>query len=53
MLAVTAGAICFVPETLPNPKRLNEISLRPRLGVPQSIWLQFISPASAASQSLR
>jgi MFS family permease len=45
MLGVTAVAICFVPETLPNPRRLSEVSLRPRLGVPQSIWLQFISPA--------
>jgi predicted MFS family arabinose efflux permease len=45
MLGITAGAIYFTPETLPNPKRLSEISLRPRLGVPQNIWLQFISPA--------
>jgi MFS family permease len=45
VLGVVAGAICFVPETLPNPKRLSEVSLRPRLGVPQSIRLQFISPA--------
>jgi predicted MFS family arabinose efflux permease len=45
MLTIMAGVVCFVPETLPNPKRLSEVSLRPRLGVPQSIWLQFISPA--------
>jgi predicted MFS family arabinose efflux permease len=45
LLGIMAGVICFVPETLPTPKSLSEVSLRPRLGVPQSIWLQFISPA--------
>jgi MFS family permease len=45
MLGIMAGVICFVPETLPTPKSWSEVSLRPRLGVPQSIWLQFISPA--------
>jgi MFS family permease len=28
-----------------KPKRLREASLRPRLGVPRGLWLQFVSPA--------
>jgi hypothetical protein len=35
----------FVPETVTNPKRFGEASLRPRLGVPRPIRLQFVSPA--------
>ena len=45
LLCITAGLIFLAPETLANPKRLGEVSLRPRLGVPRSIWLQFVSPA--------
>jgi MFS family permease len=45
LLCITAGLIFLAPETLANPKRLCEVSLRPRLGVPRSIWLQFVSPA--------
>ena len=34
-----------MPETVAKPKRFGEASLRPRLGVPRSIRLQFVSPA--------
>ncbi len=47
MLAVVAVAIVFAPETLPQPKRLAEVSLTPRVGVPRAIWLPFIAPAVA------
>jgi MFS family permease len=45
LLCSIAGAILFAPETVTKPKRLSEVSLRPRLGVPQRIRLQFVSPA--------
>jgi MFS family permease len=45
LLCAVAGAILFVPETVTNPIRLGEASLRPRLGVPRPIRLQFVSPA--------
>jgi MFS family permease len=45
LLCAVAVAIVFVPETVTNPKRLGEASLRPRLGVPRPIRLQFVSPA--------
>ncbi len=45
VLCATAVAILFTPETLANPVRLAEVSLKPRLGVPQNIRLQFVSPA--------
>ena len=45
LLCFTAGILCLAPETLANPKPLGEVSLRPRLGVPRNIWLQFVSPA--------
>jgi len=41
-------AICFAPETLADPKRISEVSLRPRLGVPRQIWLQFVAPAATS-----
>jgi MFS family permease len=44
-LVAIAGAILFAPETVAKPKRLREASLRPRLGVPRGLWLQFVSPA--------
>jgi MFS family permease len=47
MLGATGIMIFFAPETLPQPKPLAEISLRPRLGVPRQIWLPFIAPAVA------
>jgi predicted MFS family arabinose efflux permease len=45
ILAAVAGAILFAPETVKNPKRLLDVSLKPRLGVPRGIWLHFVSPA--------
>jgi MFS family permease len=45
LLSAVAVAILFVPETVTNPKRFGEASLRPRLGVPRPIRLQFVSPA--------
>jgi MFS family permease len=45
LLCGSAGAIVFVPETVMHPKRLGEVSLRPRIGVPQPVRLQFLSPA--------
>jgi len=45
LLCAVAGAILLVPETVAKPKRFGEASLRPRLGVPQHIRLQFLSPA--------
>jgi MFS family permease len=45
MLGVVAAAILFAPETVAAPKPLNEVTLKPRLGVPQNIWLPFVSPA--------
>jgi len=49
MLCGVAAAIMFAPETVTEPKRrLAEISLKPRFGVPQRIWLAFVAPATAA-----
>jgi MFS family permease len=45
LLCAVATAILFVHETVANPKRFGEASLRPRLGVPRPIRLQFVSPA--------
>ena len=45
LLGVTAGVIVFAPETVAKPRPWREVSLRPRLGVPQQIRLQFVSPA--------
>ena len=45
LLVVVAGAIIFAPETVTNPRRLGEAELRPRLGVPRSIRLQFFAPS--------
>ncbi len=47
MLCAIAGAVLLAPETVTNPKRLGELSLKPRLGVPPRIALQFLSPAVA------
>jgi MFS family permease len=40
--------IFFAPETLADPKRISELSLKPRLGVPRRIWLQFVAPAATS-----
>ena len=45
LLCAVAIPVLFVPETVTNAKRFGEASLRPRLGVPRPIRLQFVSPA--------
>jgi MFS family permease len=47
MLCGVAIAILFAPETVANRKPFSEVSLKPRLGVPRGIRLQFLSPAVA------
>lgn len=47
VLVAAGGAILLAPETVSRTKSLSEVSLKPRLGVPQNIWLQFVSPAVA------
>ena len=44
-LFAVAVAILRAPETVAKPKRLGQASLKPRLGVPQNIRLQFVAPA--------
>jgi MFS family permease len=44
-LFAIAVAILLAPETIKKPQRLGQASLKPRLGVPQNIRLQFVSPA--------
>jgi hypothetical protein len=48
LLTATAGAIFLAPETVAKRKRFTEASLKPRLGVPRHIRLQFVAPAVAA-----
>jgi predicted MFS family arabinose efflux permease len=48
LLIAAAGATLFAPETVQKAKRLGQVSLKPRLGVPQQIWLPFVAPAVAA-----
>ncbi|HUI13840.1 MAG TPA: MFS transporter [Xanthobacteraceae bacterium] len=49
MLCGVAVAVVFAPETVSDPKRrFAEVSLKPRFGVPQQIWLAFAAPATAA-----
>jgi MFS family permease len=48
LLGAAAAVLAFAPETVTGHKRLAEVSLKPRLGVPQAIRLQFLSPAVAA-----
>ena len=45
VLFAVAIAILFAPETVQKPKPLAQASLKPRLGVPQNIRLQFVAPA--------
>ncbi|MGN6748572.1 MAG: MFS transporter [Xanthobacteraceae bacterium] len=45
LLCGAAGAILLPRETVTQPKLLRDADLRPRIGVPQGIRLQFISPA--------
>jgi len=49
VLLAIGGAILFTPETVGQPvRRAGELSLKPRLGVPAKIRLQFVSPAVTA-----
>ena len=48
LLGAAAAVLNVAPETVTKRKRLAEVSLKPRLGVPQGIRLQFLSPAVAA-----
>jgi MFS family permease len=45
LLCGAAGAILLPRETVTQPKPLRDAELRPRIGVPPGIRLQFISPA--------
>src|SRR5262249_27374694 len=45
LLFPAAGAILLPRETVTQPKPLGDIDLRPRIGVPPGIRLQFVSPA--------
>jgi MFS family permease len=45
LLCGAAGAILLPRETVTQPKPLGDIDLRPRIGVPPGIRLQFVSPA--------
>jgi MFS family permease len=45
LLCIVAATTAFAPETVTARKPLSEVSLKPRLGVPQDIRLQFVSPA--------
>jgi len=45
MLCIVVVVIGFAPETVRETRRLADVELRPRLGVPRNIWLPFISPA--------
>jgi len=49
MLGGIGLATLYPPETVEKPlTRLGDLSLRPRLGVPENIRLQFVSPAVTA-----
>jgi hypothetical protein len=45
LLCGAAGAIAAQRETVAAPKPVTEVNLRPRIGVPHGIRLQFVSPA--------
>ena len=45
LLVASAVGICFVPETVRHRVRLAEVALKPRIGIPPNIRLQFLSPA--------
>jgi len=47
LLCATAGLVLLPPETVAKPSRLADVSLKPRLGVPRPIRLQFLAPAVA------
>jgi MFS family permease len=45
LLCAAAAAVFSAPETVMQRKSFGEVSLRPRIGVPAAIRLQFVSPA--------
>ncbi len=45
LLGASAAGICLAPETVRDPVRFAEASLKPRVGIPPPIRLQFLSPA--------
>ena len=45
LLCASAVGICFVPETVRDRIRLAAVTLKPRIGIPPNIRLQFLSPA--------
>ena len=45
LLCASAVGICFVPETVRKRVRLADVALKPRIGIPPNIRLQFLSPA--------
>jgi predicted MFS family arabinose efflux permease len=48
LLAAVSVATLLAPETLIKQKRFAEVSLRPRIGVPQEIRLRFVAPAATS-----
>ncbi|MGB6342667.1 MAG: MFS transporter [Xanthobacteraceae bacterium] len=48
LLAAIATSVLWAPETLTKPRRLADVSLKPRIGVPQQIRLQFVAPAATS-----
>jgi MFS family permease len=50
--AVTAALIWRTRETIATPKRLGEVSLWPRIGVPREIRTAFIAPALAGAAAM-
>lgn len=47
-LAPLALMVRATPETVSHPRKLRQLSLRPRLGLPASMRSRFIAPAAAA-----
>jgi MFS family permease len=47
VLCIMAGGLFLVPETVRHRRGLTELALRPRIGVPAHIRLQFVAPAVA------
>lgn len=45
LLGASAVGICFVPETVHKRVSLADVALKPRIGIPPNIRLQFLSPA--------
>jgi predicted MFS family arabinose efflux permease len=45
MLCITAGGLFLAPETVSHRRGLGELALKPRIGVPAQIRLQFVAPA--------